>query len=81
MWTSQGNERGNAVKVTCSSPARATAGQVIQESHCIKIETLRTKNPTEIHGASSEICGDFTVDRTTVSRWANRSVLLCEHRQ
>ena len=38
----------------------------------IKIETLGGKNPTEIHGALSEICGEFTVDRSTVSRWANR---------
>ena len=38
----------------------------------IKIQTLRGKNPTEIHGALSEVCGEFTVDRSTVSRWANR---------
>ena len=37
----------------------------------IKIETLRGKNPTEIHGALNEVCGEFTVDRNTVSRWAN----------
>ena len=29
----------------------------------IKIETLRGRKPTEIHGASSEVCGAFTVDR------------------
>ena len=34
----------------------------------IKIETLRGKNPTEMHGALSEVCGEFTVDRSTVSR-------------
>ena len=28
----------------------------------IKIETLRDKNPTEIHGALSTDCGEFTVD-------------------
>ena len=38
----------------------------------IKIETLCGKNPTEIHGALSEVCGEFTVGRSTVSRWANR---------
>ena len=38
----------------------------------IKIETLRGKNPTEIHSALSEVCGEFTVDHSTVSRWANR---------
>ena len=37
----------------------------------IKIETLRNKNPTEIHGALSEVCGEFTVDHRIVSRWAN----------
>ena len=37
----------------------------------IKIKTLLGKNPTEIHGASSEVCGEFTVDRNMVSRWAN----------
>ena len=37
----------------------------------IKIKTLCSKNPTEIHGALSEICGQFTVDRSTVPRWAN----------
>ena len=39
----------------------------------IKIETLRGNNPREIHGALSEACGEFTVDRSTVSRWANLS--------
>ena len=38
----------------------------------IKIETLRDKNPSEIHGPLSEVCGVFTVDRSTVSRLANR---------
>ena len=38
----------------------------------IKIKTLPDKNPTEIHGALSETCGEFTVDRSMVSRWANR---------
>ena len=28
----------------------------------IKIETLRSKNPTEIHDALSEVIGEFTVD-------------------
>ena len=38
----------------------------------IKIDTLRGKNPTEIHGSLGEVCGEFTVDRSTFSRWANR---------
>ena len=42
-----------------------------QRSH-IKIESLRSKNSIEIHGAQIEVCGKFTVDRSTVSRWGNR---------
>ena len=38
----------------------------------INIETLRGKKPTEMHGALREICGEFTVDRSKVSRWAKR---------
>ena len=37
----------------------------------IMIETLRGKNPTEIHDASSEVCGDFKADSSTISHWAN----------
>ena len=44
----------------------------------IKIETLRGKNPKEIHGALSEVCCEFTVDRCIVSRWANRCRGDCE---
>ena len=38
----------------------------------IKIEILRDKIPTEIHGILSEVCGEFTVGRSIVSHWANR---------
>jgi hypothetical protein len=38
----------------------------------IKIENLRAKNPTEIHDALREVCGDSVVDHSTVSRWASR---------
>ena len=38
----------------------------------IKIETLRDKNPIEIHDALSEVCGELTVGRSTVSRRVNR---------
>ena len=38
----------------------------------IKIETLRGKNPTEIHGALNEVCDEFTVDLSRISRLANR---------
>jgi transposase len=37
-----------------------------------KIKTLRGKNPTEIHSALREVCGEQTVDISTVSRWATR---------
>ena len=30
------------------------------------------KNLTETYGALSEVCGQFTVDHSTVSRWADR---------
>jgi len=38
----------------------------------IKTETLRGKNPTEIHSALREVCGEQTVDRSIVSCWATR---------
>jgi len=38
----------------------------------IKIETLRGKNPTEIHNALHKVCGDSVVDFSTVSRSASR---------
>ena len=37
----------------------------------IKIETSRGKNPTEMHSFLSDVCGEFTVDRSTVSHWIN----------
>ena len=44
---------------------------LIRRHTYIKIETLRGKNLTEVYGVLNEVCGDFTVDRSTVSRWAN----------
>ena len=38
----------------------------------IKIKTLRGTNPTEIHRGLIDVCGESTVDRSTVSRWASR---------
>jgi len=38
----------------------------------IKTETLRGKNPTEIHSVMREVCGEQTLDHSTVSRWATR---------
>jgi len=42
-----------------------------QQSY-IKIETLQGKNPTEIHNALHEVCGNSVVDRSIVARWAFR---------
>ena len=49
-----------------------TSGTVTVEDQrsYIKIETLRSKNPTEIHSALREVCGEQTVDHSTVSHWA-----------
>jgi hypothetical protein len=62
-----------------------TSGTVTVEDQrsYIKIETLRGKNPTDIHSALREICdgqtvdrstvcGELTVDRSTVFSWATR---------
>ena len=51
-----------------------TSGTVMVEDQrsYIKIETLRGKNPTEIHSALHEVCSEQTVDRSTVSHWATR---------
>jgi len=38
----------------------------------IKIDTLGRKTPTEIHSSLMEVCGVETVDRSTISRWAQR---------
>lgn len=44
-----------------------------QDQHSYaKIETLRGRTPTEIHGQLKEVCGNSAVDRSTVSRWAQR---------
>ena len=45
---------------------------ISDQRSCIKMETLRVKNHMEIHGVLSEVCDEFTVDHSTVSRWANR---------
>jgi len=48
-----------------------TMSNVDQRTY-IKIETLRRKTPTEIHSSLMEVCGVETVDRSTISRWAQR---------
>ena len=35
----------------------------------IEIETLQGKNTIEIHGALSEVYGEFTVDRSMIYCW------------
>ena len=53
-------------------PAGVSGSVTISEQRSyIKIETLHSKNPTEIQGVLREACGGFTVDCSTVSRWAN----------
>ena len=37
----------------------------------IKIETLCSKNPIEIHSALSEVYGELRVDHSMISHWAN----------
>ena len=52
-----------AVRVSCT---------VTNDDQCayIKIETLRGKTPKEVHSSLMEVCGVETVERSTVSRWA-----------
>jgi len=55
-------------------PAVRVSGIVTNDDHraYIKIETLRGKTSTEIHSSLMELCGVETVDRSTISRWAQR---------
>jgi histone-lysine N-methyltransferase SETMAR len=39
--------------------------------HTLKLKPCEEKNPTEIHNALHEVCGNSVVDRSTVSRWAS----------
>jgi hypothetical protein len=52
-----------------SASALGTVTVEDQRSY-IKIETLRGKRRTEMHSVLREVCGEQTVDRSTVSRWA-----------
>ena len=52
--------------------ASASAVTVEDQRSYIKIETVLGKNPTEIYSALLEVCGEQTVDRSTISRWATR---------
>jgi len=50
------------------------SGTVTNDDQCAytKIETLRGKTRMEIHSSLMEVCGVETVDRSTISRWAQR---------
>ena len=45
---------------------------VLEQRAYIKIETLRGKSVAEINHALIEVCGEHTVDRSTISRWSQR---------
>jgi len=50
---------------------RVSGTMTNDEQHAyIKIETLHGKTPMEIHISLMEVCGVGTVDRSTISRWA-----------
>jgi transposase len=54
-----------------SAGASGTVTVEDQRSY-VKMETLRGQTPTEIHSALHEVCGEQTVDRSSVCRWATR---------
>jgi len=64
MWKRQNGEMA-AVRVS------STVTNDDQRAY-IKIETLRGKTPTEIHSSLMEVCSVEAVDRSTISRWAQR---------
>jgi hypothetical protein len=43
----------------------------------IKIENLSGKTRTEIHSALRAVCGEQTVDHSTVSHWTTRFHVRC----
>ena len=48
-------------------PAGVSGTVTISDHRYIKTETLCSKNTTEIHGALSEVYGEFTEDRSSFS--------------
>ena len=53
-------------------PARVSGIVTVEDERSyINITTLHRTNPIEIHSALSEVCGEFTVDFSSVSHWAN----------
>lgn len=45
---------------------------VLDQRSFIKIETIRGRTPTQIYDLLREVCGDSTIDRSTISRWSQR---------
>ena len=65
----------NMVLCICLTRARNGACRCVGYCDYFRSEVIhyfKVKSPTEIHGALSEVCCVFTVDRSTVSGWANR---------
>ena len=55
-------------------PVRVSGTVTIEEQRAyIKIETLRGKNPTEIHSALSDVCGEFNENQKHVDEHNQRS--------
>jgi hypothetical protein len=44
----------------------------VTSDHTLKLKICAEKNPTEIHNALHEVCGDSVVDGSKLSRWASR---------
>jgi rRNA maturation endonuclease Nob1 len=65
-----------------ASPGASSTVTVDDQRSYMKIETSCGKNPTEIHIALCEVCGEQTVHHSTVSHWATRFVCrLCRHKR
>ena len=45
---------------------------ISDQTSYIKIKTLGGTNSTQIQGALSEVCGEFTVDRSKICQWTKR---------
>ena len=46
--------------------------RAVTSHHTLKLKLCEEKNPTEIHNALHEVCGNSVVDCSMVSRWAFR---------
>jgi hypothetical protein len=45
---------------------------VMDQQSYFKIDTLRGITPTQIYESLREVCGDSTVDCSTISQWSQR---------